>query len=468
MSLAWPQRDAELPDISLEITEPNTGEVVITGRESAPTVSAANFKIVAAKRKRADRVMATDGTAAVDESSQFRSQDTTLAVLGALSLTHLLNDVMQSLLPAVYPLLKDSYSLSFFQIGMITFTFQLTASLLQPIVGYYADRYPWPYSLVSGMGFTLVGLILLAMANSFTAILIAAAMVGIGSSVFHPEASRIARLASGGRYGFAQSLFQVGGNAGSALGPLLAAFVVVPWGQPSIAWFSIGAVVAMIVLWRVGRWYQSHLFQLKTSPRRTIATNRPQHSPARVGGAIAVLLVLIFSKYFYLVSLSSYYTFYLIQRFDVSVATAQLYLFVFLGAVAAGTLGGGPVGDRLGFKTVIWVSILGVLPFTLVLPYANLFWTVVLTIPIGMILASAFSAMIVYAQELVPSRVGMIAGLFFGFAFGMAGVGAAVLGWLADRTSIEYVYQICSYLPAFGLFTAFLPNTDSHARSVRT
>jgi FSR family fosmidomycin resistance protein-like MFS transporter len=409
--------------------------------------------------------MATDGTAAVTESHQIPRQDTRVAVLVALSFSHLLNDVMQSLIPAVYPLLKESYSLTFFQIGMITFTFQLTASLLQPIVGFYTDRYPRPYSLSAGMGFTLIGLILLAGANSFVAILIAAAMVGVGSSVFHPEASRIARLASGGRYGFAQSLFQVGGNAGSAIGPLLAAFVVVPWGQPSIAWFSIGAVAAMIVLWRIGRWYQGQLSDLKKNPRPATRSDRPGLSRARVSGAIAVLLLLIFSKYFYLVSLSSYYTFYLIQRFGVTVAAAQLYLFVFLGAVAAGTLGGGPIGDRLGFKTVIWVSILGVLPFTIVLPYASLFWTVILTIPIGLILASAFSAMIVYAQELVPSRVGMIAGLFFGFAFGMAGIGAAVLGWLADRTSIEYVYQICSYLPAVGLLTAFLPDTERRTRS---
>lgn len=405
--------------------------------------------------------MSTNQTAAIPNPHAISQPNTTMAVLAALSLSHLLNDVMQSLIPAVYPLLKESYSLSFFQIGMITFTFQLTASLLQPVVGVYTDRRPMPYSLSVGMGFTLTGLILLAVANSFSAILVAAAMVGIGSSIFHPEAARIARIASGGRYGFAQSLFQVGGNAGSAIGPLLAAFVVVPWGQPSIAWFSIGAVMGMVVLFRVGRWYQQHLSDLNKRPARPVSVDNRGLSQLRVAGAIGVLLLLIFSKYFYLVSLSSYYTFYLMQRFHVPVATAQLYLFVFLGAVAAGTLGGGPVGDRLGFKTVIWVSILGVLPFTLVLPYANLFWTVILTIPIGLILASAFSAMIVYAQELVPSRVGMIAGLFFGFAFGMAGIGAAVLGWLADRTSIEYVYQVCSFLPLVGLLTAFLPNTTS-------
>lgn len=404
--------------------------------------------------------MSSEGTAQIIEAHQGRPQDATVAVLAALSVSHLLNDVMQSLLPAVYPLLKESYSLNFFQIGMITFTFQLTASLLQPLVGFYTDKYPRPFSLTVGMGFTMTGLFLLANAGSFPSILIAAAMVGIGSSIFHPEASRIARIASGGRFGFAQSLFQVGGNAGSALGPLLAAFVVVPWGQPSIAWFSIGAVAGMIVLWRVGRWYQQHLWELKNNTRRPATVRQSTLSKARVVGAIGVLLVLIFSKYFYLVSLSSYYTFYLMHRFDVPVATAQLYLFVFLGAVAVGTVVGGPIGDRVGFKTVIWGSILGVLPFTIVLPYANLFWTMILTIPIGLILASAFSAMIVYAQELVPSRVGMIAGLFFGFAFGMAGIGAAVLGWLADRTSIEYVYQVCSYLPLVGLLTAFLPDTS--------
>ncbi len=391
------------------------------------------------------------------EPALVTRRDTVLAILFALSLSHLLNDAMQSLLPAVYPLLKATYGLSFFQVGLITFTFQCTASLLQPLVGMYTDRHPWPFSLVAGMCFTLVGLVSLALATSFGAILIAAALVGIGSSVFHPEASRVARLASGGRYGFAQSLFQVGGNAGSALGPLLAAFIVVPWGQVSIGWCSVGAMVAIGVLSYVGRWYQAHLSEIKLRPTPTVAMVREALSPWRVRGAIVVLLLLVFSKYFYLVSLSSYYTFYLIGKFGVSVPTAQLYLFVFLGSVAAGTFAGGPVGDRIGFKAVIWVSILGVLPFTLALPYADLFWTAVLTVPIGLILASAFSAIIVYAQELVPSRVGMIAGLFFGFAFGMAGVGAAVLGWMADRWGIDFVYQVCSFLPLVGLLTALLP-----------
>jgi FSR family fosmidomycin resistance protein-like MFS transporter len=391
-------------------------------------------------------------------------ESTVIAVLFALSLSHLLNDVMQSLIPAVYPLLKSKYDLTFTQIGFITFTFQLTASLLQPLVGMSTDRRPRPYSLSAGMIFTLSGLIVLGFAGSFPLILIGSALVGVGSSVFHPEASRVARLASGGKHGFAQSLFQVGGNAGSAIGPLLAAGVVVPWGQASIACFSIVALVAMAVLYFVGRWYANHLSAIRKRPRALDAGNALSHS--RVAFAIGILLLLIFSKYFYLVSISSYYTFYLIETFGVSVETAQYMLFVFLGAVAVGTVAGGPVGDRIGFKAVIWGSILGVLPFTLVLPHANLFWTGVLTVPIGLILASAFSAMMVYAQELVPSRVGLIAGLFFGLAFGMAGIGAAVLGWLADRTSITFVYQVCAFLPAIGLLAGLLPNLE-HAKRAR-
>ncbi|SIO58208.1 MFS transporter, FSR family, fosmidomycin resistance protein [Singulisphaera sp. GP187] len=388
-------------------------------------------------------------------------EGTVFAVLAALSVSHMLNDIMQSLIPAVYPLLKEQYHLTFTQVGLITFTFQLTASLLQPLIGLSTDRKPRPYSLATGMVFTLVGLILLSMAHHFVLILIAAALVGIGSSVFHPEASRVARMASGGRHGFAQSLFQVGGNAGSAIGPLLAAFIVVPWGQASIACFSIAAVVAMVVLFAVGRWYEAYLHARK-SGRLSAAhdSHRTGPSRARVISAIVILLLLIFSKYFYLASLSSYYTFYLIDRFGVSIPTAQIYLFIFLGSVAAGTIAGGPVGDRIGFKAVIWVSILGVLPFTLVLPYANLFWTGVLTVPIGVILASAFSAIMVYAQELMPSRVGLVAGLFFGFAFGMGGLGAAVLGWLADKTNIQFVYRVCSFLPLVGLLAGFLPNLE--------
>jgi FSR family fosmidomycin resistance protein-like MFS transporter len=391
-----------------------------------------------------------------NQAAPVRAEPTVLAVLAALSASHLLNDTMQSLLPAVYPVLKEKYSLTFTQIGLITFVFQVGSSLLQPVVGFATDRRPQPYSLAIGMVFTLVGLLSLSLANSFPLILISAALVGIGSSIFHPEASRVARLASGGRHGFAQSLFQVGGNAGTAIGPLVAAFVVVPWGQPSIALCSVAALLAMTLLFAVGRWYATHLSARKSKPSAVVREGGP--SRLRVIVAIGVLLALIFSKYFYLASLSSYYTFYLIERFGVSVTNAQLALFVFLGSVAAGTLAGGPVGDRIGFKSVIWVSILGALPFTLILPYANLTWTVILTVPIGVILASAFSAIIVYAQELLPSRVGTVAGLFFGFAFGMGGLGAALLGVLADWTSIEFVYQVCAFLPLVGLLTAFLPN----------
>jgi FSR family fosmidomycin resistance protein-like MFS transporter len=367
--------------------------------------------------------------------------------------------MMQSLLPAIYPVLKANYGLDFRQIGLITLTNQLTASLLQPVVGLYTDHRPKPYSLATGMGFTLTGLLLLSIAKSFPLILLAAAMIGIGSSVFHPESSRVARMASGGRHGFAQSLFQVGGNAGASLGPLLAAFIVLPLGQHSIAWFSIAALLAMVLLWNVGKWYAARELS-KPATHRASPIRHHSLSPKRVMASIAILVALIFSKHFYLASLTSYYTFYLIQKFHLPTQTAQIYLFVLLGAVAAGTFIGGPVGDRIGRKYVIWVSILGVLPFTLILPYANLFWTGVLTIIIGVILASAFSAILVYAQELVPGKVGMISGLFFGIAFGMGGIGAAVLGWLADRTSITFVYHICSFLPAIGLLTAFLPNLD--------
>lgn len=394
------------------------------------------------------------------EASASQHQQTVFAVLAALSLSHLLNDTIQSLITAIYPILKDKYLLSFTQIGLITFAFQITASLLQPVVGYYTDRHPKPFSLASGMGVTLAGLLLLSVASNFHVILVAAAMVGVGSAVFHPESSRVARMASGGRHGFAQSMFQVGGNAGTALGPLLAAFIVVPNGQTSIAWFSVVAILGMALLFRVGRWYQERLASMcpKARGRQHVATGL---SRRRTAASIAILLCLIFSKYFYLASLSSYYTFYLKETFHVSTQMSQILLFVFLGAVAVGTIGGGPVGDRLGFKRVIWISILGVLPFTLILPYANLFWTAALTVPIGMILASAFSAILVYAQELLPSRVGMVAGLFFGFAFGMGGLGAAVLGRLADLTSIGTVYTICSFLPLIGLLTIFLPNLHS-------
>lgn len=384
-------------------------------------------------------------------------------VLGALSLCHLLNDMVQSLLPSIYPILKSSLSLDFSHIGLITLVNQLTASLLQPVVGYYTDRRPQPQSLALGMTFTLSGLVLLAWAGHFGTVLAAAALIGIGSSIFHPESSRIARLASGGQHGLAQSVFQVGGNAGSAIGPLLAAFIVLPRGQRSLSWFSIVPIVAILVLWRIGGWYGR---RSRSTAAAGHADHTPHHhlTPAQVTRALAVLLVLVFSKYIYLASLSTYYTFYLIETFHVSVRSAQLHLFVFLGAVAAGTILGGPVGDRMGRKYVIWASILGVLPFSLALPHANLFLTGVLSAVIGLILASAFSAIIVYAQELVPGRIGMISGLFFGFAFGIGGVGAAALGAVADRTSVTFVYHLCAWLPALGLLTAFLPEVDPPRR----
>jgi len=389
-------------------------------------------------------------------------------VLAAISFSHLLNDTVQSLVPAIYPLLKSAFALTFAQVGLMTLTLQLSASLLQPVVGLYTDRRPTPYSLVIGMGFSLVGLLLLAGAPTFPALIVAAALMGIGSSVFHPESSRVARMASGGRHGLAQSLFQVGGNLGSSFGPLLGAFLVAPRGQSSIAWCSLLALVAMIVLWRIGGWYRDqHATASPTTSGHGRQAAEPGMSSRRVGWSIAILGALIFSKYFYLAGLNSYYTFYLMTRFHVSVRTAQIDLFVFLAAVAAGTILGGPVGDRFGRKYVIWGSILGVLPFTLVLPYANLFWTPILSVVIGLILASAFSAIVVYAQELVPGRVGMISGVFFGFAFGMAGLGAAVLGELADRVGIESVYRLCAFLPLIGVLAAFLPDVkhrDTEAR----
>lgn len=385
------------------------------------------------------------------------------AILAAISFCHLLNDMMQALLPAMYPMLKTSFALDFGQVGLITFTFQLTASLLQPMIGHYTDQHPKPYSLMAGMGCTLAGLLCLSMTRSYPGLLLSAGLVGLGSAVFHPESSRVARMASGGRHGLAQSLFQVGGNTGSAIGPLLAAFIVLPRGQRSVAWFSVAALLAMGVLWKVGRWYRVHR-GVAAAARAAAGRAHPTLSPRRVKAALAVLIALIFSKYIYLTSISSYYTFYLIHHFGVSVQSAQLHLFAFLAAVAAGTIIGGPVGDRFGRKLVIWCSILGVLPFTLALPYVNLAWTGVLSVIIGLVLASAFSAILVYAQELVPGRVGLISGLFFGLAFGVAGIGAAVLGQLADHTSIEHVYHLCSYLPALGLLAAWLPNMETGQR----
>jgi FSR family fosmidomycin resistance protein-like MFS transporter len=387
-----------------------------------------------------------------------QTQDGTIfRVLVAVSFCHLLNDTMQSLLTSIYPILKSAYHLNFGQIGLLTLTFQMTASVLQPFVGLFTDRKPMPYSLPAGMVFTLAGLLLLAVAPSFALLLLAAALIGMGSAVFHPESSRVARLASGGRHGLAQSVFQVGGNSGQALGPLLAAFIVLPHGQRGVAWFSLVALLAFVVLTWVSRWYKTRLWHLRSRPAKH-SEPLTGLSRRRVTSAIAVLIALVFSKYFYLASFTSYYTFYLIQRFHVGVRGSQIYLFAFLGAVAAGTLIGGPIGDRIGRKTVIWCSILGILPLTLLLPYVNLLWTAVLSMIVGLVLASAFPAILVYAQELVPGRVGMISGLFFGFAFGMGGIGAAILGRIADATSILFVYKICAYLPAIGLLAGFLPD----------
>lgn len=388
------------------------------------------------------------------------AERTALLVLVAISFCHLMNDMMQSLLAALYPMLKVSYNLDFGQIGLITLVFQVTASLLQPLVGLFTDRRPQTYALCVGMSFTLCGLLLLAFAGSYPLLLLAAALIGTGSSVFHPESSRVARAASGGRHGLAQSVFQVGGNIGTAVGPLAAAFIILPRGQSSVAWFCFGAMLAIMVLARVSAWHKNHR-RARAATRSAADLHRPNLSRRQIGIAITVLLVLIFSKYFYVASLSNYLTFYLISKFSISVKAAQLYLFVFLGASALGTIVGGPLGDRIGRKWVIWVSILGVLPFTLVLPYVDLFWTCLLSVIIGLIISSAFSAILVYAQELVPGRVGMIAGLFFGFAFGMGGIGAAVLGELADQTSIDFVYRVCAFLPALGIVTVLLPNIET-------
>ncbi|HEY1646527.1 MAG TPA: MFS transporter [Terracidiphilus sp.] len=392
------------------------------------------------------------------ESSAPAAAKAAINILAAVSLCHLLNDMIQSLLPSIYPILKISFHLNFGQIGMITLVYQIVASLLQPFIGLYTDRRPMPYALAVGMCCTLAGTLLLAAASTFNLLLVAAAVVGTGSAIFHPESSRIARLASGGQHGFAQSFFQVGGNTGSAIGPLLAALIVLPLGQRGVAWFSIAAVAGILVLIGVGRWRSHHL------TRATQSHAHIQHGPAlprrSVAGAIAILAALVFSKYFYLASMVGYFTFYLITRFHVSVRSSQLHLFVFLGAVAAGTLLGGPIGDRIGPRYVIWVSILGVLPFTLMLPYASLFWTGILSAIIGVVLASAFSAILVYAQELMPGRVGLVSGIFFGLAFGMGGIGAAVLGHIADLTSIVFVYRLCAWLPAIGLLTGLLPKLE--------
>jgi FSR family fosmidomycin resistance protein-like MFS transporter len=378
-------------------------------------------------------------------------------MLGALSFSHFLNDMMQSLIVSIYPLLKGEFHLSFVQIGTITLTYQACASLLQPLIGVYTDKHPKPYSLSVGMCFTLIGMLILAFAPNYGSVLAAAALIGAGSAIFHPESSRIARLASGGRHGLAQSIFQVGGNAGSAMGPLLAAWIILPQGQTSLAWFAIAAVIAIAVLARVGAWYKTHHIDRPKAHHPAVPS---PVSPARVRWSIAVLVMLIFSKYFYVASISSYFSFYLIEKFQVSVRSAQVHLSVFLLAMALGTLFGGPLGDRIGRKRVIWVSILGIAPFTLMLPYVDLMWVGILTFVIGLILSSAFSAIVVFAQELMPGNVGAVSGLFFGFAFGIGGIGAAVLGGLADTHGIEFVYRICAYLPLLGMVAAFLPNIE--------
>ncbi len=400
------------------------------------------------------------------ETTQPVVNETVLPILLALSFSHLLNDTIQSLIPAIYPIVKESFQLSFAQIGLITLTFQLTASLLQPLVGIYVDRRPKPYALAIGMSVTLMGLVLLSFAHHFLMIIGSVALVGVGSSIFHPEASRLAHVAAGKRRGFAQSLFQVGGNAGSSLGPLLAALIIVPNGQFSLIWFSLAALLAIVVLTVIGNWYKKNTYRIKPKNNIIDVNNEYALPKKKVVFAISILLVLIFSKYFYLASMVSYYTFYLIDKFKLSVESSQMHLFIFLFSVAAGTLIGGPVGDRIGRKYVIWFSILGVAPFTLLLPYSNLLVTSILTVFIGLILSSAFSAILVYAQELIPGKVGMIAGLFFGLAFGMGGIGSAVLGNLADHTSIQFVFKVCAFLPLIGIVAGLLPEVEKK-RSLR-
>ncbi|HWQ92848.1 MAG TPA: MFS transporter, partial [Clostridia bacterium] len=392
-------------------------------------------------------------------------ENTVYPVLFAIALSHLLNDTIQSLVPAIYPSVKSAFHLSFTQVGLITFTFQLTASLFQPLVGFYTDRRPQPYSLAMGMGLTLSGLVFLAQAWSFASLLFAAGLIGLGSAVFHPEASRLAHLASGGRPGLAQSLFQVGGNAGSALGPLLAAIVIARGGHPRVLWFALAPLVGIVILARLGNWYAKHATTRRAQTGGSISKGAIKLSRPKVMFALAVLMVLLFSKYFYLASLTSYYTFYLIEKFHVSVNSAQVHLFIFLLSVATGALIGGPLGDRFGRKYVIWGSILGVAPFTLLLPHASLIWTEVLTVCIGLILSSAFSAILVYAQELVPGRVGMVSGLFFGLAFGLGGIGSAVLGHLADHTGIRFVFSICAFLPLLGLCAGLLPDLNERKKT---
>ncbi|HEY5464221.1 MAG TPA: MFS transporter [Hanamia sp.] len=394
------------------------------------------------------------------DTLENKLQKTIYPILFAISFSHLLNDTIQSLIPAIYPILKSNYHLSFAQVGLITFTFQMAASLLQPFVGLYTDKKPQPYSLAMGMGFTLTGLVVLSLSVHFYLVLVSVALIGIGSSIFHPESSRMAHAAAGDQPGLAQSIFQLGGNLGSSIGPLLAAWIIVPHGQISIMWFSLIALLAIFILTKVGNWYKSYVLKVRAKQKQKLPVFHSTFSKRKVTFSVVILLTLIFSKYFYLASLTSYYTFYLINKFHVGIQTSQIYLFVFLFSVACGTMIGGPLGDRFGRKYVIWFSILGTTPFALLLPYSNLLWTVILTIPIGLILSSAFPAILVYAQELIPGKIGMVSGLFFGFAFGMGGIGSALLGNLADKTSIIYVFHICSFLPLIGIITGFLPNIE--------
>lgn len=388
---------------------------------------------------------------------------TTYSILFIISFSHLINDLLQAIVPSIYPLIKDNFGLSFTQIGIITFTYQIVASILQPFVGMYTDKNSKPYSLIIGMCFTMVGLFLVSIASSFVFLLMSVSLIGIGSSIFHPESSRVAHLASGGKKGLAQSIFQLGGNAGSAIGPLLAAFIIIPHGQSYVAWFCIIALVGIFALYKIALWYTDHMSE-RNANKSAYKIETHHLSKNRVIISLVVLLILIFSKFFYMSSITSYYTFFLIDKFHISVQQSQIYLFLFSGAVAAGTLIGGPIGDYFGRKYVIWVSILGVAPFTLLLPYVSLFWVGTLSVIIGLIISSAFSAILVYATELMPGKVGLVAGLFFGFAFGMGGLGSAVLGKIADATSIEYVFKICAFLPLIGIITGFLPNIEGRKK----
>lgn len=392
-------------------------------------------------------------------------QKTAYPILFAIAFSHLLNDLLQIIIPSIYPILRETYSLSFTQIGFITFVYQVTASLLQPIVGMRTDKKPMPYSLAFGMGFTMLGLIFLAFAGTYAVILLAVGLVGIGSSIFHPEASRVAYLASGGKRGLAQAIFQVGGNTGTAVGPLLVILIVIPYGQTYILWFLVLALIGIAMLSKIAHWYQKHLL-LRKAHKIQVKEYHPRLRKKQIKSSIVILLILIFSKYIYMTSISSYFTFYLIDKFNVSIPDSQFYLFLFFGSVALGTFLGGPLGDRFGRKYVIWFSILGSAPFALMLPYVGLFWTGALVVIIGLILSSAFSAILVFAQELLPGKVGMISGMFFGFAFGIAGLGSALLGYLADHTSIEFVYQICSFLPLIGAVAYFLPDVRTHSANI--